>query len=97
MKNLIIGMLSTLFFVIVGCSSNLDSSPDYEKNKRPGYVTMNTDILNSTNNIMWEVHCGDFKVSVADRNFEEFYKEDGTQMTMREYCDFARDRIRRRK
>ncbi|MGH1471455.1 MAG: hypothetical protein ACRBCS_09690 [Cellvibrionaceae bacterium] len=85
--------LMTIFLTITGCSSNSNT----ERNKRPGYVTMNTEILGRSNTIMWEVNCGDFEISVADRNFEAFYKDDGTLMTMREYCDYSRDRMRRRK
>ncbi len=93
MKILIGGMVAVMICSVLGCTSN----PNAEKTRRPNYATMNTEILKNSNNVMWEVNCGDFKVAVSDGEFDDFYKEDGTQMTAREYCEFSRDRIRRRK
>jgi len=93
MKVLIIGMMMAMVCSFMGCTSN----PNAERNKRPNYVSMSTGMLKNSNGIMWDVNCGDFEVSVADREFDDFYNEDGTQMTQREYCDFSRERIRRRK
>ena len=87
MKVLIIGMMMAMVCSFMGCTSN----PNAERNKRPNYVSMSTGMLKNSNGIMWDVNCGDFEVSVADREFDDFYNEDGTQMTQREYCDFIAD------
>lgn len=84
---------SAALLVTTACSSQSSS----DRKKRPNYVTMNTELMSHSNSIMWEVDCGDFEVAIADDKFDDFYKDDGELKTKREYCDYSRDRMRRRK